>query len=230
MASEKAKYYAVSDEYGQWWSGTDWTGDIRRAKLYAYNNKTHSNLPDELKGQMVQPVMLATCGDPVPALALGAEHAHPAVLSSGKRVTVLRYALKQNVRHAVEIDADSESEAIFLAREKLDKLVRVIVTRTGNRTETFDPSDGVWRRSDGKVSACVRKPVHMCPVCGCSEFLAMAHVAQDWKIGHDGDFIECVSECEESDHVPDGQDVWTCAKCGYDTAGDGFLSDKTWPL
>lgn len=61
-----------------------------------------------------------------------------------------------------------------------------------------------------------------CPKCGNKEFEVTAHVTQEWRVDSEGDFIACVEECVEVTHTPNDEDIWTCAQCGYDAAGEEF--------
>lgn len=61
-----------------------------------------------------------------------------------------------------------------------------------------------------------------CPNCGCEEFFVTAHVAQDWLVDKDGDFMEVENECVAVTHQPKDDDIWQCADCGYDAAGEKF--------
>ncbi len=54
---------------------------------------------------------------------------------------------------------------------------------------------------------------HICPVCGRTEFLTVAHVAQTWRVNWDGEFIEEIST-DETTAPPDDGNIWTCAVCG----------------
>lgn len=61
-----------------------------------------------------------------------------------------------------------------------------------------------------------------CPKCGSKKFLVTAHVAQDWIVDEDGEFVACQEECVEVVHKPDDDDIWHCKNCGYDAAGSEF--------
>jgi hypothetical protein len=73
------------------------------------------------------------------------------------------------------------------------------------------------------------------------EFSVTAHVAQEWKVGRGGDFIETLDQCSEILNRPNTQDyVYSCIVCGSEAeplVGDGkdvagvdieFL--YTWPF
>lgn len=62
----------------------------------------------------------------------------------------------------------------------------------------------------------------ICPKCGAAEFIVTAHVTQEWRVDENGTFLSCISECSEVTHQPDDSDIWACAKCGYDAAGNEF--------
>jgi hypothetical protein len=47
-------------------------------------------------------------------------------------------------------------------------------------------------------------------------FLVTAHVAEEWRVNREGDFIEVVAPCAEVIHEPDTQDYYVCAECGAD--------------
>lgn len=62
----------------------------------------------------------------------------------------------------------------------------------------------------------------ICPKCGCTEFIVSQHVVQTVKVDANGSFIDEISSCDEVTHRADDEDIWTCAKCGYDAAGTEF--------
>lgn len=68
----------------------------------------------------------------------------------------------------------------------------------------------------------MEQSVYKCPVCGAGRFHVTAHVTQDWLVDEKGSFLETVSSCEEITHNPDGDDLWTCAVCGYEASGKEF--------
>jgi hypothetical protein len=53
---------------------------------------------------------------------------------------------------------------------------------------------------------CPNDPTH-------NRFITVAHVAQDWIVDEDGDFIEEV-ETTETVAKPDPGNCWTCETCG----------------
>ena len=61
-----------------------------------------------------------------------------------------------------------------------------------------------------------------CPKCGGTTFLVTAHVAQDWKVDGNEEFLECVDNCSEVTHRADDEDIWACTGCGYDAPGRAF--------
>ena len=61
-----------------------------------------------------------------------------------------------------------------------------------------------------------------CPACGHDEFTVTAHVTQTWRVDANGNFMNEISGCDDVTHKPDDQDLWTCAKCGYNAAGAAF--------
>lgn len=61
-----------------------------------------------------------------------------------------------------------------------------------------------------------------CPRCGCTEFFVTAHVAQDWRVDKNGNFVEELNTCIEVTHFPDDDDIWDCAECGYSNSGETF--------
>ena len=63
-----------------------------------------------------------------------------------------------------------------------------------------------------EVAYATRKK-HICPKCGDSEFVTVAHVAQDWKVDGFGNFLEEL-ETTEVVAAPDDGNIWTCARCG----------------
>ncbi len=65
-----------------------------------------------------------------------------------------------------------------------------------------------------------------CPKCGNTKFNVSAHVVQEWLVDEDGDFIESIDDCVAVAHFPDNEDLWTCAECGYEAAGEEFENDE----
>lgn len=61
-----------------------------------------------------------------------------------------------------------------------------------------------------------------CPNCGSEEFFVTAHVTQDWLVDKHGEFVQVENECVEVTHQPKDDDIWQCADCGYDAAGEKF--------
>ena len=61
-----------------------------------------------------------------------------------------------------------------------------------------------------------------CPKCGNKTFFVTAHVSQDWKVDAEGEFMAVVDDCIEILHQPDDWDMWTCAQCLHEAAGDEF--------
>lgn len=61
-----------------------------------------------------------------------------------------------------------------------------------------------------------------CPNCGSEEFFVTAHVTQDWLVDKHGGFMKTENECVDVLHQPKDDDVWQCADCGYDAAGEKF--------
>ena len=64
-----------------------------------------------------------------------------------------------------------------------------------------------------------------CPKCGAEEFYVTAHVAQDWKVNGNGEFLDCVEDCVETTHYPNDTDIWECANCLYSDEGSAFNVD-----
>lgn len=64
------------------------------------------------------------------------------------------------------------------------------------------------------------KSKHICPRCGGKEFFTTAHVAQEWKVDEEGNFLECTDGCIDVDADPDDDNIWICTKCG----AEGVLS------
>ena len=65
-----------------------------------------------------------------------------------------------------------------------------------------------------------------CPKCGASLFNATAHIVQSWLIDGNGNFVRTTTECDGVTHAPDDDDIWECAKCGYEAAGKNFNIKK----
>ena len=55
---------------------------------------------------------------------------------------------------------------------------------------------------------------HICPVCGGTEFITIAHITQTWVVDQEGNFLSAVSDCDEVTHEPDDGNIWTCTQCG----------------
>ena len=64
-----------------------------------------------------------------------------------------------------------------------------------------------------------------CPKCKCKTFIANAHVVQSWIVDSDGDYLSTNEDCVTVAHYPDNEDIWTCAECGYNGAGEKFEVD-----
>lgn len=58
-----------------------------------------------------------------------------------------------------------------------------------------------------------------CPRCGHKEFNVDTHVVQGWRVNEYGAYTETTCECIEVTHSPADDDIWECAKCGYEAAG-----------
>ena len=70
---------------------------------------------------------------------------------------------------------------------------------------------------------------HICPVCGRTEFLTTAHVAQTWRVNWDGEFIEEIST-DETTAPPEDGNIWTCAVCGAEAVRmDELPEDHVFP-
>lgn len=61
-----------------------------------------------------------------------------------------------------------------------------------------------------------------CPKCGYNEFKVNAHTVETWLVDEDGDYITTTNSCVEVSHYPNDDDLWECAKCGYQDAGKKF--------
>lgn len=61
-----------------------------------------------------------------------------------------------------------------------------------------------------------------CPRCGSESFYVSAHVVQDWIVDSCGDYLKTVDDCVEVVHFPQDDDLWECAKCGYNNTGSKF--------
>lgn len=46
------------------------------------------------------------------------------------------------------------------------------------------------------------------------EFITTAHVAQDWKVDENGNFIELVQDATDIIAEPNDDNIWTCVSCG----------------
>jgi len=56
---------------------------------------------------------------------------------------------------------------------------------------------------------------HKCPEgCTKNEFLATAHVTQEWLVDDVGNFIKAIDNCMEVTHRPSDEDIWSCSECG----------------
>lgn len=61
-----------------------------------------------------------------------------------------------------------------------------------------------------------------CPKCGAMEFYVTAHVAQEWVVDENEDFIRCSNDCAEIVYYPGDLDIWECVRCGYSDSGMEF--------
>lgn len=46
------------------------------------------------------------------------------------------------------------------------------------------------------------------------EFVATAHITQDWKTDENGNFLDVVTECVDVIHTPNECNYWECSICG----------------
>jgi len=71
-------------------------------------------------------------------------------------------------------------------------------------------------------------PEHVCPQCGNGLFYVTvtAHVAQNWKVDRDGNFLECMGSCDEAPHKATDSDIWCCASCGRKAPGYSFIKSE----
>lgn len=65
---------------------------------------------------------------------------------------------------------------------------------------------------------------HICPNCGGTEFITVAHIMQDWKVDQDGNLLELVDPFLQCNFPPDDSNIWSCTKCGAE--GVVILSDN----
>lgn len=130
--------------------------------------------------------------------------------------------------------AHDEASALALLDGIRNNLTRTVRVDGRTRRHYYDVESRTWRDGDGNELDWSVMPneenrprprpgQHACPRCGHMGFLATAHVAQGWEIDADGSFVKCTAECEEIDHAPDDDDIWTCARCGFDGPGKDFL-------
>ena len=61
-----------------------------------------------------------------------------------------------------------------------------------------------------------------CPICGGERFAANAHVIQLWEVDGNGEFVNCITDCDKITHHPDDDDIWECLVCSYSAAGKDF--------
>ena len=61
-----------------------------------------------------------------------------------------------------------------------------------------------------------------CPKCGGTRFDVTAHVAQDWMVDENGNFMRELDSCSAVLHTPDDDDIWECHECGHSAAGAEF--------
>jgi hypothetical protein len=54
---------------------------------------------------------------------------------------------------------------------------------------------------------CPKDPNH-------KEFSVTAHIAQEWKVDANGEFLEVTEDCTDVTHRPDILDYFTCFECG----------------
>lgn len=46
------------------------------------------------------------------------------------------------------------------------------------------------------------------------EFITVAHIAQDWVVDENGNFLEVAEECTETVASPNRENTWVCKICG----------------
>lgn len=64
--------------------------------------------------------------------------------------------------------------------------------------------------------------MYKCPKCGNDLFSVTAHIAQEWEIDGDKNFVRVIEDCTDVAHEPDEEDLWTCTKCGFNGSGSDF--------
>ena len=59
------------------------------------------------------------------------------------------------------------------------------------------------------------KSKHVCPNCGGTKFITVAHVSQDWLVDENGCFIK---EMETTEVIaePNDDNTWICYSCGIE--------------
>ena len=65
-----------------------------------------------------------------------------------------------------------------------------------------------------------------CPKCGCERFYVTAHVVEEWIVDANGHQIETTGPALEVLRLPDNEDIWICAECGYDDEGSAFEKEE----
>ena len=56
---------------------------------------------------------------------------------------------------------------------------------------------------------CITDPKH-------DQFSVIAHIAQEWLVGSDGQFVEVLTDCTDTIHKPDLHDRYLCRICGQE--------------
>lgn len=65
-----------------------------------------------------------------------------------------------------------------------------------------------------KLEPLGRVKIHVCPkLCG-EALTTTAHVMQEWEVDAEGKFMDVITDCLETSHGPDNDNIWTCKKCG----------------
>lgn len=69
--------------------------------------------------------------------------------------------------------------------------------------------------------------IHVCPICGGTEFFTPAHVSETWIVDGAGNWLETVTTGDDIIAPPDNGNIWECINCG----AEGVLveDDRTTP-
>lgn len=54
----------------------------------------------------------------------------------------------------------------------------------------------------------------ICPYCGHNRFSVIVHIAQEWEVDENGNFLNVLQDCTDVDTSPAEAEIWQCMSCG----------------